>query len=127
MRAAVRLIAFFFIGVGIVGLVSPDSLMAIRQQFTAAELYAAIAVRVAMGLALILFAPASRAPKTLYALGAMSCMQGLAGLIGLDRVRTLQDWEAANPALLRAGAMLALTTGGFLAFAARKPPSPQRS
>ena len=123
MRTAVLLIGLFFVVVGIVGLVSPDSLMTIRQQYVSTVvLYAAVAVRLAIGLVLILFAPTSRAPKTLRALGAISCMQGLApAFIGIDGVRALQEWEAMQTALLRAGALVALAVGGFLVFAATTP------
>ena len=123
MRTAVLLIGLFFVVVGIVGLVSPDSLMTIRQQYVSTVvIYAAVAVRLAIGLVLILFAPTSRAPKTLRALGAISCMQGLApAFIGIDGVRALQEWEAMQTALLRAGALVALVVGGFLAFAATTP------
>ena len=72
-----------------------------------------------MGLVVILSAPASRAPKTLRALGAVMCMQGLAAtLFGPDRARAILEWEAMQgAALLRAGAAVALAIGGFVAFA----------
>ena len=73
MRFAAFLVALFALIVGIVGLVSPDSVMTVRRLYfsTPVGLYAAGAVRVAMGLVVILSAPASRAPKTLRALGAV--------------------------------------------------------
>ena len=121
MRIAVLLVALFTIVVGIVGLVSPDSLVTVRRQYLATPvgLYAAGAVRVAMGIVLILCAPASRAPKTLRALGAVMCMQGLAAtLLGPDRARAVLEWETMQgTALLRVGAAVALATGGFVAFA----------
>ena len=121
MRSAALLIALFTIAVGIVGLVSPDSVTTVRRLYfaTPARLYAAGAVRVAMGLVLILCAPASRAPKTLRALGAVVCLQGLAAtLLGPDRARAILEWEGMQgTALLRVGAAVALATGGFVAFA----------
>ena len=121
MRSAAFLVALFVIVVGIVGLVSPDSVMTVRRLYfsTPVGLYAAVAVRVAMGLVVILSAPASRAPKTLRALGAVMCMQGLAAtLFGPDRARAILEWEALQgTALLRVGAAVALVTGGFVAFA----------
>ena len=129
MRSAALLVALFTIVVGIVGLVSPDSVTTVRRLYfaTPVGLYAAAAVRVAMGLVVILCAPASRAPKTLRALGAVMCMQGLAAaLFGPDRARAILEWEAMQgTALLRVGAAVALATGGFVAFAVsgRRPKS----
>jgi hypothetical protein len=121
VRSAAFLVALFAIVVGTVGLVSPDSVMTVRRLYfsTPVGLYTAGAVRVAMGLVVILSAPASRAPKTLRALGAVMCMQGLAAtLFGLDRARAILEWEAMQgAALLRVGAAVALATGGFVAFA----------
>jgi hypothetical protein len=121
VRSAALLVALFTVVVGIVGLVSPDSVTTVRRLYfaTPVGLYAAAAVRVGMGLVLILFAPASRAPKTLRALGAVMCAQGLAAtLFGPDRARAILEWEAMQgTALLRVGAAVALATGGFVAFA----------
>ena len=132
MRSAALLVALFTIVVGIVGLVSPDSLTMVRRLYfsTPVGLYTAGAVRVAMGLVVILCAPASRAPKTLRALGAVVCMQGLsAALLGPDRARAILEWEAMQgTALLRVGAAVALAAGGFVAFAVtgRRPNSGAR-
>jgi len=121
LRFAAFLVALFAIVVGIVGLVSPESVMTVRRLYfsTPVGLYAAGAVRMAMGLVVILSAPASRAPKTLRALGAVMCMQGLAAtLLGPDRARAILEWEGMQgAALLRVGAAVALATGGFVAFA----------
>ena len=121
MRSAALLVAAFTIIVGIVGLISPDSVTTARRLYfaTPVALYAAGAVRVAMGLVLILYAPASRAPKTLRALGAVMCMQALAAaLLGPDRARAVLEWETIQgTTVLRVGAAVALSVGCFLAFA----------
>jgi hypothetical protein len=121
VRSAALLVALFTILVGIVGLVSPDSVTTVRRLYfaTPVGLYSAAAVRVGMGLVWILCAQASRAPKTLRALGAVVCMQGLsAALLGPDRARAILEWETMQgTALLRVGAAVALATGGFVAFA----------
>ena len=121
MKIAALLLALFTVVVGIVGLVSPDSVTTVRRLYfaTPVGLYAAAAVRVAMGLVVILCAPASRAPKTLRALGAVMCMQALsATLLGPDHARAILEWEATQGiALLRVGAAVALAAGGFMAFA----------
>jgi len=121
VRSAALLVALVTIVVGIGGLISPESGTEIRRLYfaTPVRLYTAGAVRVAMGLVVILSAAASRAPKTLRALGAVMCMQGLAAtLMGPDRARAIMEWETMHgTALLRVGAAVALAAGCFVAFA----------
>ena len=121
MRSAALLVAVFTIIVGIVGLISPDSLTTARRLYfaTPVGLYAAGTVRIAMGLVVILNAPTSRAPKTLRVLGAVMCLQALAAtVLGPDRARAVLEWETMQgTALLRVGAAVALAAGCFLAYA----------
>jgi hypothetical protein len=121
MRIAALLVAVFTIIVGIVGVVSPDSLTAVRRQYfaTPVGLYVAGALRLVMGLVVILVAPTSLAPKTLRALGAVMCVQAVtATLLGPDRARAVLEWETMQgAALLRVGAAIALAAGAFMAFA----------
>jgi hypothetical protein len=120
MRIAVLLVALFTIVVGVLGIVSADSVTTARRLYfaTPVGLYTAAAVRVAMGLVVILFAPHSRTPKTLRALGAVMCVQALsATLLGPERARAMLEWETTHAALLRAGAVVAVAAGGFLVFA----------
>ena len=120
MRMAALLVALFTVGVGVVGVVSPESVTAVRRQYfaTPTGLYTASAVRLAMGLVVILGATASRAPKTLRLLGALMCMQGLsATILGPEHARTVLEWETMRPTLLRAGATVAFATGVFMVFA----------
>lgn len=131
MRIAALLVALTVIIVGILGLVSPQSLMTLRHDYlaTTVGLYAGGAARFAMGLVLILFAPAARAPRTLRVLGAVMCLQGLASalspqFVGVDRARAVADYEATwGTALLRVGAAVALAAGGFIVFVATTGPS----
>ena len=121
MRFAALLVAVFTIIVGIVGLISPDSGTTARRLYfaTPVGLYAAGVVRLAMGLVVVLYAPASRAPKSLRALGGLMCMQALAAtVLGPDRARAVLEWETMQgTAPLRVGAAVALAAGCFLAFA----------
>jgi len=129
MKVAALLIALIAMVAGIVGIVSPDSLTTVRRLYfaTPGGLYTAGAVRLTMGLVLILAAPDSRVPKTLRALGAVVCLQGLsATLFGPDRARAILEWEATHIALLRAGAAVALISSGFVAFAVATPQSEVR-
>jgi hypothetical protein len=130
MRIAALLIALLTIAVGMVGIVSPDSGMTLRRLYfaTPGRFYTAGAVRVAMGLVLILTASISRRPSILRALGALMCLQALAAnLFGLERARAIMEWEAMQgAALLRAGAAVALASGGLVAFAVTKRPSEEQ-
>lgn len=119
MRFAVLLVALFTIIVGIVGIVSPDGGTTLRRWYyaTPGRFYTVGAVRVAMGLVLIL--AASGWPRTLRALGAIMCLQALvATFLGLEHARAIMEWEGMQGStLLRAGAVVALASGAFMAFA----------
>jgi hypothetical protein len=121
MRIAGVGVALLSIMVGITGLASADALMALRRLYfaTPGPFYAAVAVRSTMGFGLILAASHSRWPRTLRALGAVVCLQGLsAALLGLDDARALMEWEGMQRrAFLRGGAAVSLASGGFILFA----------
>jgi hypothetical protein len=100
--------------------------MALRREYLATVPYAVGAIRVMTGLLLILVAPMSRMPKAIRLLGVLVCAQGVTQLIGMpfvgrDRAQAILEWEAMHPTLLRAGALVALATGGFIAYAVRPP------
>ena len=68
MRFPALLVALFIVVVGLVGVFAPDRLMTVgRYVVTPVGLYAIAALRVGIGLVLMLVAPVSRAPKTLRA------------------------------------------------------------
>lgn len=120
MRYLALLVAMVVVLVGITGVFSPDTLFAIgRYVVTPAGLYAIAVVRIAVGVVLIMVAPRSRAPRSLRAFGGLILLAGLmTPLFGIDRTRAVLEWEATQgTALIRAGAVLALALGGFLAFA----------
>jgi hypothetical protein len=126
MRIAALPIALLSIVVGILGIASPQGVMAIRQLYFATPglAYTVVAVRSAMGFGLILAASRSRWPRSLRALGVVVCLQGLsATFLGLDRARAVMEWEGMQgPAILRAGAAVALASGSFIVFAVTKVP-----
>jgi hypothetical protein len=121
VRIAAFLVAVFTIVLGIVGVVSPEYGTMVRRGYfaTPITLYAAVALRLVMGLVVILAAPSSRAPGTIRALGAVMCLQALtATVLGPDHARAVMEWETMQgAALLRVGAALALAAGGFMVFA----------
>ena len=130
MRIAALLIALLSIALGMMGVVSPDSFMTLRRLYyaTPGRFYEAGAVRVAMGVVLILTASISSWPRTLRALGVVMCLQALAAnLFGFDHAREIMEWEAMQRTLLlRSGAAVTLGAGGFIAFAVRKRPAEEQ-
>src|SRR5262245_1862801 len=107
MRIAIRLIAMLLIIMGVVGLISPDPVMALRRDYVvnAYGMYVVAAVRLALGVLCIRFAPASRAPKILRVFGLFVCLQAFVQAVGatfmpLDRARAMLEWEASHPGLL---------------------------
>jgi hypothetical protein len=122
LTLAVRVVALATMVVGIGGIVSPDGFTTLRRLYyaTPGRFYTAGAVRLAMGLVLLLAASTcSRWPRILQALGAVMCVQALtATVLRLERARAIMEWEATQgTALLRVGPVVALAAGGFLAFA----------
>jgi|SRR5436190_9787715 len=121
MRLAALLVALFTIVVGVGGLISPDRGTEIRRLYfaTPERLYTAGAIRMAMGLVVLLSGAASRSPKMLRVLGAVMCMQGFSAiLLGPEHARTVLEWEATQgAALLRVGAAVALVAGIYMVVA----------
>jgi hypothetical protein len=83
MKAAGLVVALLTIVIGVLGLVSPDSVMTARRLYfaTPAGLVTAAGVRLAMGIVVILVAPRSRTPRTLRALGALKCLQAVSATL----------------------------------------------
>ena len=95
MRIAALLVALFAIVVGVVGIFMPDSLITIgRYVATPVGLYVIAAIRVAIGLVLMLVAPTSRVPRTLRVVGAIVVVAGLATpLFGVERTRAIFSYS----------------------------------
>ena len=71
MKTVALLVALVVVAAGLTGLVAPDFLLAIgRSIITPGGMYVIGALRVAIGIVLLMTAPASRAPRALRVLGA---------------------------------------------------------
>jgi hypothetical protein len=94
-----------------------------RSVMTPAGLYAIAAMRIAIGLVLVLAAPASRAPRTLRVLGLIVIIAGLSTpWFGVARARAVLDWlTSAGPLLIRLDAGVGMALGGLLVYACRTP------
>lgn len=120
MAVLALFLSLTFVALGAVGVISPYRLLAFVRRFeTPAGLYAAAIFRLVLGLALMLAAPASRAPAIISALGIIIFIAGLAApLIGVERLRRLFAWWSRQmAAFMRAWAGLALVLGLFIAYA----------
>jgi hypothetical protein len=132
MRIAAWPVALLSIVIGIGGLVSPDGGMALRRFYYATPglFYTAVAIRSTMGLGLIRAASHSHWRRTLRALRAVVCLQGISAmLLGPAHARAVMEWEGMQGhAVLRAGAAVALASGVFIVFAiTRRPFAEKRS
>jgi len=126
MALALLMLGIVIAVVGAVGIVTPTSLVTIAGVFvTPIGLYAAAALRVALGAALVVAAPTSRTPTTLRVLGVLIIVGGLVTpLIGVERARVFLAWWATQGTMgMRLWASIALVFGLFVAYAARTPRS----
>jgi hypothetical protein len=123
----VKKLAFFvavlIVAIGAVGILMPSGLVWIgRHSGTSGAFYVIAAVRVALGLALIQAAPASRAPRTLRVMGYFVFIAGIAtalmGLVAMERARAMIDWWLQQgTGVVRLAGVLILAIGGFIAYA----------
>ena len=134
MRIAILLIAVLLIIGAVLGLIFPDTVTDLRREYVVTDygMYVVAAIRMALGVLLIRFAPASRAPKILRVLGVLVCLQALVQAVGatfisLDRARAILEWEGSHRGLLRVGGVIALAIGVFLVFAITKTPDRRSS
>jgi hypothetical protein len=120
MKLFAWIIALVVIAAGLTALVAPDRVFALRSLATTQGGLLGFAVlRIAIGVVLIMAAPASRVPKVLQVSGALLLLAGLATpFFGVERTRAVLDWEAAQGLwLIRAAGVLVTALGGFLGFA----------
>jgi hypothetical protein len=103
---------------------APDLRLSLeRSVMTPAGLYAVAALRITIGLAFVLVAPASRAPRTLRVLGLIVIIAGLmTPWFGVARARAVLDsWASAGPWLMRLDAGVEMAIGSFLVYVFRRP------
>src|SRR4029077_3976107 len=101
---------------------APDLRLSLeRSVATPAGLDAIAALRIAIGLVFVLVAPASRAPRTLRALGLIVIIAGLTTpWFGVARAQAVLSW-LATAGLMRLAAGVGMAIGGFLVYVFRAP------
>ncbi len=105
-------------------LVAPDLRLSLeRSLITPAGVYGIAVFRAAIGLAFVLAAPASRAPRTIRTLGLVVIIAGLmTPLFGVTRSLAMMDWLAgAGPLPMRFDAVVGMALGAFLVYVFRAP------
>jgi len=120
MTLAVALFGIFFAVVGVTGIISPPRLFAFIARWQSQEgIYYAAGLRLLLGIALILAAPASRAPAYLQVFAVVAVLAGLATpFFGLRRLELLLDWwRERPPALLRLWCVAIVVIGLSLIWA----------
>src|SRR5262245_35166159 len=120
MKFLTVLIGAFVLVVGFAGVIAPSALLrAADYATTPIGLYAAAAIRIGIGIVLMLVAPPTRAPKLIRVFGAIAVAAGVfTAFVGVDRARAIVAWETARgTTLIRLSALVALLSGGFIVFA----------
>jgi len=129
MKWLALFIAVVMMIAGLVGILAPDRLLALRQYVvTPVGLWVIAALRVGIGFVLIQVARISRAPGILRALGVVVIVAGFATpLFGVERSRAVLDWAATQGrAVMLVEGCVAVALGGFLAFAVAAGERPAR-
>ena len=120
MRLLALLVALLMALIGLTGVISPDTLADVgRHAVTPVGLYVVAAVRIGIGIILLLAAPVSLAPRTLRIVGIFAIIAGLATpLLGVETSRRVLDWWLAQGFVcVRLLAGIAVVLGGFLVYA----------
>ncbi len=121
MSKLAMVIGFAYVGLGVSVAVSPEWLLSVVDWESRQRLYIAAAIRLGVGLVLILSAPASKYPMVFRVIGAIALIAGLVlPFVPLDVwAEFMRWWTVENPALFRAiSATAAILGGAFIAYAA---------
>ncbi len=113
MSVAVAGIGLGLVALGVLGIASPDRLVAlVRRWQTPRGIWTIAGIRLAIGAALLLAAPVSRAPGYLTAFGALAIVSGVATpIFGVRLFRAVLDWSAGNLGAIRVWAVLVVVIG----------------
>ncbi len=123
MKTLACVFGLFVLAVGAAGLVAPSSLIWIaRRAATPGAFYVVATARVAFGVALVLVAPASRAPKALRIVGYVILVAGLTtaltGRLAMGRARDIIEWWLGQgTGVIRLTGLPLMALGGFVAYA----------
>lgn len=104
------------------GIVAPQKIMKLAKDTMSWDygVYLAVAVRVLLGAALILFADASRFPVTFQVLGWITILAAVViAVAGRARLRRFTAWmDKYSPSIIRGWLVVGVAFGGFLVYGA---------
>lgn len=120
MKLLGLLIGALMICIGVVGVVAPGYFLASAEYtLTPKGLYIIAALRIVVGVVLLIAASASRLPKTMRVFGIIAVLAGLTTpLMGVARARAIFNWSSVyGPGIIRFWGVIALAVGGIITFA----------
>ena len=118
-RVVVGLVALAGIAFGVFAIASPGAVVAFADSvLTSSGLWVIAAIRVALGIVLLLAAPGARMPRVVRAVGIIIVVAGLVTpLFGLERTRAVMAWEVSwGPKALRAIGLVIVALSGMLIY-----------
>jgi hypothetical protein len=119
MKYLAWVVALFALAAGVAMIAAPAWILGLRSLVaTPMGLLVIACIRIAIGVVLIMSAPATRAPKALQVAGAILLGAGLATpLFGVERTKAVLEWEAMQgPTFMRAIGIFVTALGGVLTF-----------
>ena len=118
-----RAVGVLILVLGAKGAIAPASFVQTVTFFQSPPmLYIAAVIRVAVGVVLIVAAPASRTPVLVRALGVLIAIGGLlTPLMGTEIARPILDWWATDLVIPRAFGLIAIGLGLLVLYASAGP------
>lgn len=119
MALVALVVSLLMAGLGAYGVLAPGRLQNFIRSFqTRPGHVAAAAIRLVYGIALVLAAPGSRAPRLIWILGIVVLVAGLITMgVGFQRFsRLMKWWLKQGLGLVRAWALLAMAFGVYLTY-----------
>ena len=124
MRILGLTIGLLMICVGVIGVVAPGYYVTGGEyMLTTNRLYIIAAIRITMGVVLLLAASASRLPTTIRVFGVIALVSGVSTpFIGVERARAVFSWASSfGSGVLRLWGVVALLIGVVISFAFFRP------
>ncbi len=120
MKYIAALVGIGIAAFGTVGVIAPDVIVrAAEHALSPSAMYLIALARVLIGVILIAARRTSRTPKTFVVLGVIAVLNGLATpFVGIDRVRVVVEWWAAQTPFVMATGALSVGLGTFISYAA---------